>query len=296
MSYCFLQDIGVDVNSMERQAPIYQGAMELPKLNGAVRSQSTGSLAGANLTASLHRKPRRSLSRPASGTTKPASRRSSSGSPTMAVQAARTLPLELQLKGGTRDQTSSVADRFSRMAISAELNAPASLDGLPAVLFLDVDGVLHSVGITHQRQQFAPHCMKLLKEVVARCQATIVLSTAWREHPDGRRAVAEKLREWEIPAFVSRTPSIARFRRTREILAWVRKHKPATWVAVDDLPLLEEDPDSMTGHFVQTRQFYGLQPATADKIEELFRFQKQRQEASGSDETFLAARGVNEAN
>ena len=49
---------------------------------------------------------------------------------------------------------------------------------------------------------------------------------------------------------MSQTPSIARYRRTREILAWVRKYRPQTWVAVDDLPLLEENPDEMRNHFV----------------------------------------------
>lgn len=288
MSYCFLQDIGVDVVNMERQAPAFQAATELPRLSTAGRSHSTGALVGATLASSLQKNPRRSLSRPASGATKSPASRQCSGSPARGARAARTLPLELQMRGGRPLEKS--CDRFSSVAASAELSTPQRLEGLPAVLFLDVDGVLHSVGITHQRQQFAPYCMKLLKDVVARSQATIVLSTAWREHPDGRRMIMEKLREYKIPVFVSRTPSIARFRRTREILAWVRKYKPATWVAVDDLPLLEEDPDAMTCHFVQTRQFHGLQPATADKIVELFKVQKQRQDATEAEE----ARSANE--
>lgn len=281
MSYCFLQDIGVDVGSMDK--PPQQPLMGLPKLDGTARSQSTGALAGANLTASLHRNNGRrssSSSRPGSGTTKTAGRQSCPGSPNI-MQFARTLPLELQMKAGRKVDKANA--RFSGVAASAEWRAPETLEGLPAVLFLDVDGVLHSVNITHQRQQFAAQCMKLLKDIIAKTQARIVLSTAWREHPDGRRMVAEKLREYDIPVFVSQTPSIARFRRTREILTWVRKYKPTSWVAVDDLPLLQEDPDNMTGHFVQTRQFYGLQPASADKIVEFFRLQKLKAEEASNE-------------
>lgn len=154
---------------------------------------------------------------------------------------------------------------------------PAALNGLAAVLFLDVDGVLHPVTVRHPRQQFQKPCMILLQEVIAKTHADIVLSTAWRESADGRRAVADKLREHGLPLFVSRTPSIAKFRRTREILAWVRKYRPLTWVAVDDLPLLEE-ADEMKNHFVQTHDHFGLRQNTADKIGQLFQLQRRQLE------------------
>ena len=50
---------------------------------------------------------------------------------------------------------------------------------------------------------------------------------------EGRAAVAAKLAEYGIPPFVSRTPCIAQFQRPREIMAWVAKHRPRTWVALD---------------------------------------------------------------
>merc|ERR1712146_24345 len=88
--------------------------------------------------------------------------------------------------------------------------------------------------------------------------------------------------EHELPPFVSRTPSIARFRRTREILAWVRKYRPQTWVAVDDLPLLEEN-EEMRNHFVQTHPNFGMRQMDADKIIQLFRLQRSRLERISSD-------------
>lgn len=154
---------------------------------------------------------------------------------------------------------------------------PSAIQGLEAVLFLDVDGVLHPVQVRHPRQQFARSCMALLGEVLAATGATIVLSTAWRVDPEARRIVAEKLAEHGLPHFVSRTPNIAMFHRSREILSWVRKYRPATWVAVDDLPLGEES-EYMQGHFVQTRPRFGLLQDSADRIIQLFKAQAEQLE------------------
>jgi hypothetical protein len=146
------------------------------------------------------------------------------------------------------------------------------IDQLGAVLFLDVDGVLHSPNPKHARLQFRASCMELLRDVCSRTGAKLVLSTSWRLHADGRSHLAAKLNEFGCPPFVSRTPSIAQFQRPKEILAWVSKHKPLTWVAVDDWPLHEDA--RMSGHFVQTRNRYGLQEDTAARICALFEAQR----------------------
>lgn len=111
--------------------------------------------------------------------------------------------------------------------------------------------------------------MQLLREVVAASGAEIVLSTAWRLHEEARVALAQKLEEHHLPLFVGRTANIAQFHRSREILAWVKKHRPTSWVAVDDWPL-DQETDEMTGHFVHSRPRYGLQPETAEHILALF--------------------------
>merc|ERR1712014_409088 len=103
--------------------------------------------------------------------------------------------------------------------------------------------------------------------------AQIVLSTAWRIDPLSRRIVQEKLEYHGLPTFIGRTPNIDTFHRSREIFAWVRKHRPSSWVAVDDWPLHEES-DEIVDHFVQTRPRFGLQRDTADRIISLFRTQK----------------------
>ena len=151
------------------------------------------------------------------------------------------------------------------------------------MLFLDVDGVLHPANVRFPRQQFRQECLKLLQEIVAETACAIVLSTSWRLHPEARSALSEKLAEYGL-AFVSRTPNIAQFRRATEILAWVRKHRPLAWVALDDWPLLEErNPAFVPERFVQTRPRCGLQRDAADAVISAFR--AQREGAAGAERT-----------
>jgi len=141
-----------------------------------------------------------------------------------------------------------------------------------AVLFLDVDGVLHPSHCRFPRQQFKSSCMQLLHEIIQASGAELVLSTAWRLDEEARSILSQRLKQYGLPAFVGRTANIDTFHRSREILAWVRKYNPSSWVAVDDWPLAQET-DQMTGRFVQTRPRYGLLPDTADQILALFREQ-----------------------
>lgn len=150
---------------------------------------------------------------------------------------------------------------------SSSLKSSAPLHGLDCVLFLDVDGVLHTPNPKHERLLFRSTCMDLLRSICAQTNCHIVLSTTWRLHEQSRAALAAKLAEHGCPEFVSKTPSIAQFQRPKEILAWVNKYRPVAWCAVDDWPL-HEDP-RMKGHFVQTRARYGLQPDTAARVVEL---------------------------
>merc|ERR1712187_923423 len=109
-----------------------------------------------------------------------------------------------------------------------------------------------------------------LAKILEATGARIVLSTAWRIDPAARREVAEKLSRHGLPMFISRTPNISMFHRAKEILAWVKKYRPSTWVAIDDWPLLEENAAEMQGHFVQTRPRYGLLPETVGRVIEMF--------------------------
>eukprot|EP00746_Dinoflagellata_sp_MGD_P072980 gnl/MRDRNA2_/MRDRNA2_29615_c0_seq1.p1 gnl/MRDRNA2_/MRDRNA2_29615_c0~~gnl/MRDRNA2_/MRDRNA2_29615_c0_seq1.p1 ORF type:complete len:244 (+),score=34.43 gnl/MRDRNA2_/MRDRNA2_29615_c0_seq1:65-796(+) len=178
------------------------------------------------------------------------------------------------------ERSDSQLDDNPRCAKAPDSSLKPGMDRPTAVLFLDVDGVLHPGQVRHERQQFQRQCMELLRDVIAKTNAVIVLSTAWRLAPEPRQIVAEKLKAYGLPGFVSRTPNIQQFQRAREILAWVKKFKPMTWVAVDDWPLLMETSD-IEGHFVQSRPRYGLQRDTADQIITLF---KRQQEQLRSDQ------------
>lgn len=142
------------------------------------------------------------------------------------------------------------------------------LVGIDAVLFLDVDGVLHPPNPRHERLQFRTSCMELLRDVLQQTGAKIVLSTTWRLNEGARDHLARKLAEHGCPSFVSKTPSIAQFQRPKEILSWVGTYQPVRWVAVDDWPLHEDV--RMAQHFVQTRPRHGLEPDTAGRIISLF--------------------------
>lgn len=69
---------------------------------------------------------------------------------------------------------------------------PHPAEGLTAVLFLDVDGVLHPVQARHPRQQFSTNCLALVAEVVKATGASICLSTAWRLDPSICRGKAAR--------------------------------------------------------------------------------------------------------
>ena len=156
-----------------------------------------------------------------------------------------------------------------------EVRVNPALVGLDAVIFLDVDGVLHTPNPKHPQLMFRRSCMELLRELIQATGAKIVLSTTWRLHEGPRQTVAAKLAEFGCPPFVSRTPNIAQFQRPKEILTWVQRYQPRTYVAIDDWPLLLED-DSLLGHFVQTKGRHGLLPESVERVKALFA--KQREE------------------
>lgn len=289
MTSCFLREIGVDVTGMETSAA--RRTSSLPRLDPCERAPSAGASRRPSvqlLSCGAPPPDCQQLRRSASigGCIRPGSRPGSrAGSrPGSSSACQRQKPLQATNWDLVRSGSSlQVAAQAARVQSAHQLEAPGGkLDGIAAVLFLDVDGVLHPTTIRHPRQQFQKSCMMLLKEVQAKTHATIVLSTAWREHADARKEVADRLFEYGLPPFVSKTPSIARFRRSREILAWVKKYRPATWVAVDDLPLLEEN-EEMRNHFVQTQPNFGLRNNTADQIVHLFELQRKHLEKEAKE-------------
>lgn len=160
-------------------------------------------------------------------------------------------------------------------ALGALSRSPAGLGGnrrsCGPVLFLDVDGVLHSVRCTRLQQQFARALMLQLVRAVQASGASIVLSTAWRTVPEARIMVCQKLHEYGLPQPVGRTPDFGFTRRPCEILTWVEEHRPSAWVAIDDMPL-DVDP-RLKGHFVKTNPIQGLTPKLASDVIGMFEMQ-----------------------
>lgn len=116
------------------------------------------------------------------------------------------------------------------------------------IIFLDIDGVLNSLDYFESvkghkgYKEINPEKVKLLKEIVERTGAKIVLSSTWRDL--GRRKyepdhplyayLIDTLREYGLE-IIDHTPYINQD-RPKEIKAWLdrQKHKDIKFVSLDD--------------------------------------------------------------
>lgn len=67
------------------------------------------------------------------------------------------------------------------------------------IIFLDVDGVLHSIFARNESQLFRRDCMQRLKKIVDQTGARIVLSSSWRKSAAGKNAVNQQLQRCLAP-------------------------------------------------------------------------------------------------
>lgn len=124
------------------------------------------------------------------------------------------------------------------------------------VVFLDVDGVLHS---TAGHELFDASCMERLVAILTEGRAVVCLSSSWRESDFGKEQVNEELSLYGLPAVVDCTPVDGFASRTDEILDWLSRHPTVThWVAIDDIDLACSHGDGFGSHFVHTRGEVGL--------------------------------------
>ena len=143
------------------------------------------------------------------------------------------------------------------------------------VIFLDIDGVLNDNGcktLTSSGSLFVnDNKIKILKEIIDRTGAKVVLSSTWRF---GWRQLEQGLSDsWAIRDFIElrdklleydielydKTPMFDRFMRRRgeEIAAWLDKHKDVDgYVIIDDLDGKWLRPCS--DHLLQISSNYGL--------------------------------------
>lgn len=129
------------------------------------------------------------------------------------------------------------------------------------VLFLDIDGVLHSCYAKYgQADFFAFFPMAALARICAETCCDIVLSSSWREF-DGRVALVETQLANMGLGLCGRTPSHLFGGRANEIVAWMRRHRRDAncgWCALDD-----EHLPALGAHAVKVNPCVGLTDADA---------------------------------
>jgi len=143
------------------------------------------------------------------------------------------------------------------------------------VIFLDIDGVLNYNGCkteTSSGSMFVnDNKIKILKEIIDRTGAKVVLSSTWRigwKHLDMGLTdtwairdfveLRDKLLEFEIK-FYDKTPMFDKFMRRRgeEIQAWLDNHEDVDgYVIIDDLSGNWLRP--CASHLLQTSESRGL--------------------------------------
>lgn len=142
------------------------------------------------------------------------------------------------------------------------------------VVFLDIDGVLNSEDYVYSCREYGiaidPTRMVLLKQIIDKTNAKIVLSTSWREHWEKTPNECGKI-GLQINSIFSqynleildKTPNL-RTRREQEIWYWLNKHPQVkNFIVLDDMFLCAEFLD---GHFIKTsNHFDGLDEADVEK-------------------------------
>ena len=126
------------------------------------------------------------------------------------------------------------------------------------VIFLDFDGVLNSDRYMRTCGESGmiidPSRMELLKILVEKTGAKIVLSTSWREHweKDGGDEIGDLINslfaKYRLEIF-DKTPHINTWRE-EQIAAWLDAHTDTeNFVVLDDMFLAA---DFLAGHFIRT--------------------------------------------
>lgn len=154
------------------------------------------------------------------------------------------------------------------------------------VIFLDVDGVLNSEDdlMVYREKNGITGCimyaevedrpLKLLKEIVEKTSAKIVVSSSWRVgcERSGRESIfgkglyeklEKRLNDYEMEIY-DITPSLgAGTQRGDEIREWLSKNETENFIILDDDSDMREYTN--TEHFVHTTYEHGLTEELKDK-------------------------------
>jgi hypothetical protein len=133
------------------------------------------------------------------------------------------------------------------------------------VIFLDIDGVLvnqrslaHASGM---RAKADAGCVAVLNHIVARTNASIVVSSTWRM--GGLHFVKKTLRLWGVSGrVIDRTPQLRSVERGEEIAAWL-----SDVTDIESFVILDDDDDMLhlSGNLVQTEFAKGLTVQDAER-------------------------------
>lgn len=114
------------------------------------------------------------------------------------------------------------------------------------VIFLDIDGVLNSVRYDAEKIDVNASIdetrLVLLKELVDKSGAFIVLSSTWRKHWDKEKGALDKTGEYMVGCFekaglsiYDKTADISYVKRSEEVKIWLDTHPDAEkFVIFDD--------------------------------------------------------------
>ena len=124
------------------------------------------------------------------------------------------------------------------------------------VIFLDVDGVLNSSQDGFTIKLGTNKHLELLKQIVDKTDAKIVLSSSWRINNKTKSFIENKLNEYGM-SIISSTPDLGSS-RGEEIKSWLRE----TIDFIDSFVILDDDSDMdeyTRASLVQTNRDMGLQ-------------------------------------
>ena len=145
------------------------------------------------------------------------------------------------------------------------------------IVFLDVDGVLNYVGCKHHAYGYyfvEDDKIKLLKEIIDRTEAKIVLSSSWRiersaqykyEKPRDYKLyhkLVKKLKEYDLLIY-SHTPVLREY-RGKEIDQWLKNWRGET---IESFVILDDDADMQPymDKLIQTSYETGLTREDVEK-------------------------------
>jgi hypothetical protein len=138
--------------------------------------------------------------------------------------------------------------------------------GLMKVIFLDIDGVCNCSSTTDRLGRYTgidQDKVDLLKDIVDKTDAYIVVSSTWRIHKEFMEYLEKRLGEDLWKRYLGDTINILYGTRFEEIDDWLSKNKVDNFIVLDD-----DHIDSLINfdkHFVQTWFADGLTREIADK-------------------------------